>query len=138
MRSGWISVCLVTIALLAVGCERFVSDSATRIAYQLRDEAEALRRSGTTTRTFEHRPLAWPDGIEGDYRIEFVSSAPPGDGRRGILVAKTFSGPTRSGTTYHLNYVQVPQNLIVAHRRGEPAIFTLELRDGKVLLTGLR
>jgi hypothetical protein len=119
------------------GCERLVSDSATRVAYQLRDEAAALRKSGAATRTFLHRPLEWPDGIHGDYRIEFVSSAPPGDGRRGIFVATSYSGPTRSSTSYHLNFVQVPQNLVAAHHAGEPTEFTLELRDGRVLLTGM-
>jgi hypothetical protein len=138
MRRACISL-LLSIPLLAfTGCERLVSDSATRIAYQLRDEASRLRRSGATTRTFEHRPVEWPDGITGDYRIEFVSTAPAGDGRRGILVAKSYDGPTWSGTTYHLNFIKVPRNLIAAHRKGEPTLFTLELRDGQVLLTDMK
>jgi hypothetical protein len=120
------------------GCERLVSDSATRLAFQLRDEAAALRASGAPTRTALHRPAAWPDGIEGDYRVEIISSAPPGDGRRGIFVAKSFDGPLWSRTTYHLNYVQVPQNLVAAKRKGEPLAITLELRDGKVLVTALK
>jgi hypothetical protein len=44
--------------VLLTGCDRFTSDSATRIAYQLRDELAAFRKSGATSRTFEHRPLA--------------------------------------------------------------------------------
>jgi len=32
----------------------------------------------------------------------------------------------------------VPKDLVVAHKKGEPTLVTLELKDGKVLLTGLR
>ena len=51
--------------LATYGIETFVSDAATRLAYHLRDEADALRRSGQSVRTFEHRPKTWPDGIAG-------------------------------------------------------------------------
>jgi hypothetical protein len=133
---------LLTAVLLLTGCtkffEVFVSDSATRLAYQIRDEAAALRRSGETKRTFEHRPVAWPDGLEGDYRIEFNGPPEPGFGRRGIFTARTYDGPTWSSTTYHLNYVSVPTNLKAAHRKGEPTLVTLELRDGQVLVTELK
>jgi hypothetical protein len=43
--------------------ERFVSDAATRLAYQIRDEAAALRRLGQSSRTFEHVPETWPEGL---------------------------------------------------------------------------
>lgn len=118
--------------------ENLVSDSATRFAYQLRDEAAALRRSGERTRTFVHWPKAWPDGLTGDYRIEFVGSAEQTDGRRGLMTAKSYDGPLWSGTTYHLNYVRVPRPLKVSHRKGEPTVVTLELREGVVLVTDLR
>lgn len=118
--------------------ERIVSDSATRLAYQIRDQALLLKLSGKSPRTFEHHPAAWPDGPDRDYRIEIISSATAGDGRRAIFTAKSYDGPLHSSTTYHLNYVQVPQNLKAAHRKGEPTLVTLELRDGLVYLTKLQ
>jgi hypothetical protein len=133
---------LLTSACLLTGCtklfETFVSDSATRLAYQIRDEAAALRRSGAKTSTFEHRPKAWPDGPAGDYRIEFVGPPEQADGRRGLMTAKSYDGPLWSRTTYHLNYVRVPLPLKVAHRKGEPTLVTLELRDGTIYLTALK
>jgi len=39
---------------------------------------------------------------------------------------------------YELLSICVPQDLVVRHRKGEPTIVTLELREGKVLLTGLK
>jgi len=32
----------------------------------------------------------------------------------------------------------VPEDLVAAYRKGEPTFITLELKDGKVLLTGLK
>ncbi len=133
---------LLLAASLLGGCTRLfealVSDSATRLAYQIRDEAAALHRSGEKTRTFAHYPRAWPDGPSGDYRIEFTGPPDQADGRRGLMTAKSYDGPLWSGTTYHLNYVRVPQPLKAAHRKGEPTLVTLELRDGTVLVTDLR
>lgn len=134
---------LIAASLLLTGCgkffEVFVSDSATRLAYQIRDEAAALRRSGEKTRTFTHVPKSWPDGPSGDYRIEFVGPVEVTDGRRGLMTAKSYDGPLWSSTTYHLNYVRVPQALKVAHRKGEPTIVTLELRaDGTVVVAALK
>ena len=127
---------------LLSGCEKLfevvVSDSATRFAYQLRDEAKALRASGKKSRTFTHVPASWPDGLSGDYRIEFVGPAEPTDGRRGLMTAKSYDGPLWSSTTHHLNFVRIPLPLKVAHRKGEPTIVTLELRDGVVHVTALR
>jgi hypothetical protein len=133
---------LLIAACLLTGCtkffEVFVSDSATRLAYQIRDEAAALKRSGEKTRTFAHLPKSWPDGPAGDYRIEFVGPPEPTDGRRGLMTAKSYDGPLWSSTTYHLNYVRVPLPLKAAHRKGEPTLVTLELRDGTVFVTALK
>ena len=121
------------------GSETFISDAATRLAYQIRDEAAALRRSGQAARTFEHRPTSWPDGISGDYRIEIIETrTSPRPGHRSIGVARNLTEQTWYATSYHLNFVEVPKDLVVSHRNGEPTIVTLEMRDGRVQLTGLR
>ena len=121
------------------GFERLVSDAATRLAYQIRDEAASLKRSGETTRTFEHAPHAWPEGVSGPYRIEITETrTSPRPGHRSIGVARSLTGPTRSATSYHLNFVEVPKDVVVAHQAGEATRVTLELKDGKVLLTDLK
>jgi len=116
-----------------------VSDAATRLAYHLRDEAAALKRSGQTVRTFGHRPKTWPDGISGAYRIEIAETkTSPRPGHRSIGVARNLSEPTWYSTSYHLNFVDVPKDLVVSHQRDEPTLVTLELKNGKVLLTDLK
>ena len=125
--------------LVQYGIETFISDAATRLAYQIRDEAAALRRTGQGTRTFEHLPKAWPEGITGDYRIEITETkTSPRPGHRSIGVALDWKKPTWYATSYHLNFVEVPEDLVVAHRKGEPTFVTSELKNGKVLLTGLK
>jgi len=128
--------------LLLIGflgaCERLVSDSATRLAFQIRNESLKLRLSGKDKRTFEHYPATWPDGLTGDYRIEITDSKTSPAGKRSIGTAKSYDGPVRSHTSYHNNYVQVPKDLMAAHRKGEPTTITLEIRNGIVQLTELR
>jgi hypothetical protein len=121
------------------GIETFISDAATRLAYQIRDEAGALSRSGAARRTFEHWPKAWPEGIAGDYRIEISETATsPRPGHRSIGVARSLTEPAWYATSYHLNFVVVPKDLIVSHRKGEPTVVTLEMKEGRVFLTELK
>lgn len=125
--------------LAQYGIETFISDAATRLAYQIRDEAMVLKRSGAATRTFEHRPKIWPEGINGDYRIEIIETVTsPRPGHRSIGVARNLTEKTWYATSYHLNFVEVPKDLVASHRKGEPTLVTLELKDGKVLLTELK
>ena len=81
-------------ALAQYGIETLVSDAATRLAYQIRDEAASLKRSDQALRTFEHAP--------------------------------------------HLNFVEVPKDVVVSHQAGEATRVTLELKEGKVFLTDLK
>jgi hypothetical protein len=118
--------------------ETFVSDAATRLAYQIRDEAAALGRSGDTTRRFEHHPKGWPEGISGDYRVEIVETpTAPRPGHRSIGVARNLTEPPWFWTSYHLNYVEVPQDVTVSHRKGEPTIVTLRRESGRIVLSAL-
>ncbi len=118
--------------------ENFFSDAATRLAYQIRDEAGALIRSGASSRSFKHFPRSWPEGMTGDYRVEITETKTgPASGHRSIGLAPAI-GSVRYSTSYHLNFVEVPRDLVVTHRKGEPTTVTLEKKDGKVLLTGLQ
>ena len=119
--------------------ETVFSDAATRLAYQIRDEATALRRSGQTTVTFTHYPAAWPNGVAGDYRIDLDEGyKPPRPGHRSIGVARNLTERTFYATSYHLNFVEVPHDLSVSHRKGEPTLVTLELVRDTIVLTALK
>jgi hypothetical protein len=139
MRKRW--AWLLLLVVLPIGCvaENILSDPATRLSFQIRDEAKALRRSGKPTATFVQQPSTfWPDHFTGDYQISFhqMPGRPAGD--RSLATEQTSGSGPRSGTTYHLNYVTVAQDLAVQHHLGEPTLVTLELHDGKVVITGLK
>ena len=78
-------------------------------------------------------------GYLGDYRIEIIETkTSPRPGHRSIGVARNLTEQTWYATSYHLNFVEVPKDLVASHRKGEPTLVTLELKDGKVLVTALR
>jgi hypothetical protein len=131
----------LALALIAVywGFESLVSDAATRLAYQIRNQALSMRASGETRRTFVHSPRSWPEGVDGAYRIEIKSTrTDPYPGHRSIGVARNLNEPPGYWTSYHLNYVEVPEDVEVAHQKGEPTLVTLEMRDGRIVLTALK
>jgi hypothetical protein len=133
----------LAVALLAVGAywgfETLGSDAATRLAYQIRNEALLLRASGASTRTFAHQPRSWPEGVSGPYRIEIKSTrTDPYPGHRSIGVARNLTESPWYWTSYHLNYVDVPGDVEAAHQKGEPTLVSLEMKNGKVLLTALK
>lgn len=131
-----IVVVLVAFALNRSGCGMIMTDAATRLAFQIEDEVDAMKKSGATQRTFEHLPRRWPEGIQGDYRIELTASS--GGHRSGLAVAESYDGPLHYSTTAHSNWVDVPESLVAAHRKGEPTQVTIELRGGKYVITALR
>jgi len=118
--------------------EQLTSDAATRLAFQIRNESLGLKFSGQSTRTFAHRPWSWPDGVSGDYRIDIKEGPRPGyPGQRSIGVARNWTETSWYHTSYHMNFVQVPEDLSLSHRKGEITMVTLENRDGQILLTRL-
>lgn len=140
-RSRFVLVGIAIVAAVSAiggGCGTFLTDAATRLSRQLCEEADALRSSGSTTRTFEHRPIASPEGIHGDYRIEFVGSAHDVGGDRVILVGESYDGPLRYSATTHWKCVQVERDFKAPHRKGEATIVTLEKRGNEVWVTEVR
>jgi hypothetical protein len=137
-----VSVAALTVVGLVVGnylLETLFTDAATRLAYDIRDQTIILRLSKQTTRVFAHRPRRWPEGLSGAYRIEITEDRTiPWPGHRSIGVARNLTEPTWYFTSYHLNFVQVPKDLVVSHQKDEPTVVTLTVQDGKVLLTDLK
>ena len=100
-----------------------LTDSATRAAYDMEEAAAKLQRSSASSFTLVHRPKPSPSGCEHGYTIQFSQQS--------ILViwCKSASGDRNvasHGTTYHLNFVDVPETTILEKAAGEPV--TIELR----------
>ena len=126
----------VALALNQSGCGALMTDAATRLAFQIEDEVEAMRKSGETKRTFEHIPARWPEGIADDYRVEMQESA--GGTRGALIVTESRAGAVHYHTTAHSNWVDVPATLVATHTKGEATLVTIELRGGKPVITALK
>ncbi|MGH8619366.1 MAG: hypothetical protein ACREUW_16890 [Burkholderiales bacterium] len=114
------------------GCGDFLTDGATRLAYEL--EAGAKKVSGSGRTTLEHRPKATPDGCAGAYKLQLSANA-------GLVIwCKDANGKTVSShiTTHHLRFVDVPQTWIVDKVAGTPTFIELEKRGGKPVVTAVR
>lgn len=110
------------------GCGDFMTDAATRLAYQIESEAKALRGSKETTRTFAHKPKSSPEGVTGAYVLTFVAG-PLGKGY--LAFSK---GPQEQWyhTSYHLRFVEVPQDLKIRKAEGQAVQVVLK-RSGETV-----
>jgi hypothetical protein len=120
------AVALTSLGLAA--CSDFMTDSATRAAYDLEKAADTLQRSSASTYTLVHRPKASPEGCSHGYSVQLS--------RQSSLVVwcKSADGATNVAshtTTYHLRYVDVPEQINLEKHAGEPLTIELQQTSGK-------
>ena len=130
LHSYWILLflCLLVSPLLT-GCF-LITDRATRLAYDIEGGANKLRDSKQERLEIVHRPWLMPDGINGPYEILLQYSLKnPMEG--GTLVAAalgedgTWAKGEISTTSYHLNFVRVPQELVIRKPKGASTVVVL-------------
>ena len=120
-----LSLALLTV-LSTASCYYAFTDAATRLAYDLKAGAAKLRWSDQQELEVEHRPARFPYGVHGDHEIilNAVDPARPRSGSLGVI-----GEGTRSGTSYHLNFVTVPKELRIHKKRDEVTYLTLRKTD---------
>ncbi len=130
-RAIWViaAVVLAWVALNFIpACSDFLTDSATRAAYDLEKAADAMQRASASTYTLVHRPKASPEGCSHDYSFQLSRQS-------SLLVwCKSADGTTNvasHATTYHLRYVDVPEQIRLEKRAGEPVTIELQKAGGK-------
>jgi len=125
------SSCWPVLALTLAAC----TDGATRLAGELRDAAAQLRSSGATHSVMTHLPRAHPEGCAAAYSLLLAE-------RSSIVIwcrPSLGAAPTRSyTTTYHLNFVRVPERFEVEKGQGESTMIDLEMRHGEVVVANVR
>jgi hypothetical protein len=127
------AVCLL-VSLLLSGCVPF-TDGATRLAYDLEMGARKLRGLNQESLEVTHKPRSVPDGVKGPYQIELQESlkhpAAGGSLLVGDLESHNFGNWGYNwSTTYHLNFVRVPNHLIIRKAKAEPTILLLQKATG--------
>jgi len=125
------AACSAVLSVALAAC----TDGATRIAYDIEAGAAAFRHINAAHYSIKHVPEASPDGCAGPYRVQ-VSE-------RSILVIwcmdATASRVLAShGTTYHLNFVDVPRTFKLDKGAGEPLLIELEKRDGRIIVADVK
>ena len=127
-RAGLTPV-ILALALASSGCEALISDSATRIAYAVRDGAARLRRSKSETLVLS---VAWqsrPDGCPEGYRVEWRADGEKYPG----LGVDCDTGRRSYSTTYYRNFVRVPYTLKVSHAKGDPTTIALRKAPNDII-----
>ena len=125
------SISVFAIALAPFGltaCSDFLTDSATRAAYDLEKAADTMQRSSASTYALVHRPKASPEGCAHNYSFQLSRQS-------SLLVwCKSADGATNvasHATTYHLQYVDVLEQIRLEKRAGEPVTIELQKTSGK-------
>jgi len=116
----------VVLAAAGAGCETLVSDSATRIAYAVRDGAARLSRSRSDTLVLSVALRSWPRGCPDGYRVEWRADS---DRIPGLGVICATGGGGYATITYR-GFVKVPRPLQVTKATGEPATIALRKQPG--------
>ena len=131
-RAIWIVVAAVAFTWVTLnfipGCSDLWTDSATRAAYDLEEAASATQRSSAPTYTLVHRPKASPEGCSHDYSFQLSRQSSL------LMWCKSPDGTsnvTSHATTYHLRYVDVPEQINLEKRAGEPVTIELQKTAGK-------
>ena len=125
------AVLAVIAAVLVMGCDSFLTDAATRLAYDLEAGARSLRAESATELVFDHKSKSWPEGCKGDYNVTLQAG--------GSLLVGCVGEPnyTQLGysysTTYHRRFVRVPRELRVAHSPAEATRITLRKGNGDII-----
>jgi uncharacterized membrane protein YdfJ with MMPL/SSD domain len=112
------------LAVLLVGCV-FLTDAATRAAYDIEAAAAHMRAKGLDRLEFVHVPKAEPDGVVGPWDLLIQQS-----GQMGVNPGALCIG--RYHTSYHNNFVRVPRTLSIAKKAGEGVTIVLR-REGDVI-----
>jgi len=125
----------LVLGTLLPACSDFMTDGATRIAYEIESAASAFKSSSARSYSIRHIPKPSPEGCAGPYKLQLSARSAL------VIWCKDSSGSTvvaSHTTTYHLNFVDVPQTYIVDKAAGEPTTIDLEKQDGRIVVVAVK
>lgn len=124
------SACVLSLLLLLAGC----TDGATRIANDIQAAAADLQHSDRQMYVIRHVPRKSPEGCADAYKVQFTEES-------AIVIwcidSRTGEVTDSYGTTYHLNFVNVPARYILKKQRGEPTNIELSKQNGSIVVTNV-
>jgi hypothetical protein len=140
-ESALVFVLFAAVERANVACG-FGTDAATRLAYDVVENAGQLRQEGQQL-TFTHQPSSWPEGCKSGYTIELQDSLHHPDAGGSLLVGCKDEANFRElgytySTTYHLNAARVPVAVRADKQPGEALQVTLAKRRTTVDVVGVK
>jgi len=130
-RFVWLLIVWAAILLLA-GCS-MLTDSATRLAYDIEAASKQLKRDGDRV-TLRHEMPSRRGECEGPYSVQVD--------KVGAIVfwCRDAAGTVLSslGTSYHRRFVQTPETYYLHKPAGETLVIELERRDRQVLIISVQ
>ena len=122
--------------LLLASCI-LITDGGTRLAYEVVDGAERLRKSDLERLEVVHEPLSVLSGVKGPYEVVFQQTV---DCERcGSLWVGGLGSEGGGGTTsYHRRFVVVPKTLRIEKLKGQPTVIVLRKVSDDIQVEGLR
>ncbi|HTO54295.1 MAG TPA: hypothetical protein VMR50_13000 [Myxococcota bacterium] len=126
---------LTAAAVLAAAFATACTDAATRIAYDLEAGAKSLRASPAQSATVDHAPQRRPEGCPGGYKVQLSKES-----ALVVWCEDSPDGPSVGShtTTYHLNWVSVPETLSIYKPAGEHLVLQLEKRGDSIAVVSVR
>jgi hypothetical protein len=126
------SVNLFAAAVMA-GCA-FLTDPATRLAYDIEAGANRLGKQADAKYTIEHHEPSKPGECVGPYSIQLDKVGAI------IIWCKDAAGHTVSShsTSYHARFVDIPQTYLLEKPADSTLTIALERRDGRAVITDVR
>jgi hypothetical protein len=139
-RSRWTnmkSIGLAPVILVLAGCSDFLTDGATRIAYDIESGSKRIGQKDGEKLTIEHHVKARPEGCSGDYHVEFVQA--PGDTHSIVGIWCMANGKTAGShtTSYHSRFVSLEQTFRLDKNAGEPLFIDIQRKQGQLVITNV-
>jgi|MEHZ01.5.fsa_nt_MEHZ011551425.1_2 hypothetical protein len=124
---------ILPIASLALLCscskgpmKYFLTDAATRLAFEIESAALRLESSNQTEMELKHKPAKFPEGVPGDYSIRLRPTKLVPHPREPDQFRSRSLAVNKYHTTYHCRFVSVPETLQIEKKAGEPTHLLLK------------
>ncbi|HKU71443.1 MAG TPA: hypothetical protein VJQ51_11440 [Burkholderiales bacterium] len=126
-------VLILALFFTAAGCD-FLTDAATRIAYDIEAGEGRLGRGDGAKYRIEHRTPSTRDQCTGPYKVQID--------KVGMLVIWCYDDAGRTvsshSTSYHHRFVDTPRTWILDKPAGSTLVIDLERRGGRAVIADVR
>lgn len=138
----WVTLAAGVVAALSLNGCFWVTDAATRLANEVKDGAASLRSSNQDRLEIVHKPMSFPDGVNGKYEVVFQQTVDCTQcGSLWVYDLETNKPDFKPGggsTSYHRNFVVVPKERSIRKAKGQAVVIVLHKVGDAIEVEALR